>query len=154
MSYHTIIVVGRLGRDPELRYTPTGQAVTNLSLATDSSYTDRNGQRVTKTTWFRVTVWGKQAETVNQYLSKGRQVLVEGRMNPDENGGPRIWTRQDGTPAASYEITASTVRFLGGRGDGGQASSSNGGGNSNPAVTTTNTDFDFGDLSDDDFLDF
>lgn len=154
MSYHTIIIVGRLGRDPELRYTPTGQAVTNLSLATDSSYTDRNGQRMTKTTWFRVTVWGKQAETVNQYLSKGRQVLVEGRMNPDENGGPRIWTRQDGTPAASYEITASTVRFLGGRGDGGQASSNNGGGNDNPAVTTTNTDFDFGDLSDDDFLDF
>ena len=153
MSYHTIIVVGRLGRDPELRYTPTGQAVTNLSLATDSSFTDRNGQRVTKTTWFRVTVWGKQAETVNQYLAKGRQVLVEGRMNPDENGGPRIWTRQDGTPAASYEITASTVRFLGGRNDAQGGGSNNDSGN-NPAATTTNTDFDFGDLSDDDFLDF
>ncbi len=151
MSYHTIIVVGRLGRDPELRYTPTGQAVCNLSLATDNSYTDRNGQRVTRTTWFRVTVWGKQAETVNQYLAKGREVLVEGRMNPDENGGPRIWTRQDGTPAASYEITAQTVRFLGGRGD--SQSSGNGGGD-NPAATTSNTDFDFGDLSDDDFLDF
>lgn len=151
MSYHTVIVVGRLGRDPELRYTPTGQAVCNLSLATDNSYTDRNGQRISKTIWFRVTVWGKQAETVNQYLSKGRQILVEGRMNPDENGGPRIWTRQDGTPAASYEITARTVRFLGGRNDT-QAPSD--GGSDNPAVTTTNTDFDFGDLSDDDFLDF
>lgn len=153
MSYHTIIIVGRLGRDPELRYTPTGQAVCNLSLATDSTFTDRNGQRVSKTTWFRVTVWGKQAETVNQYLSKGRQVLVEGRMNPDENGGPRVWTRQDGTPAASYEITAQTIRFLGGRNDAQDQGSSNGG-NSNPAATTTNTDFDFGDLSDDDFLDF
>jgi single-strand DNA-binding protein len=150
MSYHTIIIVGRLGRDPELRYTPTGQAVCNLSLATDNTYTDRNGQRVSKTTWFRVTVWGKQAETVNQYLAKGREVLVEGRMNPDENGGPRIWTRQDGTPASTYEITAQTVRFLGGRGDAPAPS----GDNSNPAVTTTNTDFDFGDLSDDDFLDF
>lgn len=151
MSFHTIIVVGRLGRDPELRYTPTGQAVCNLSLATDNSYTDRNGQRVTKTTWFRVTVWGKQAETVNQYLAKGREVLIEGRMNPDENGGPRVWSRQDGTPTASYEITAQTVRFLGGRGE--SAGPSNGGGD-NPAVTTTNTDFDFGDLNDDDFLDF
>ena len=151
MSYHTIIIVGRLGRDPELRYTPSGQAVCNLSLATDNSFTNREGQRVTRTVWFRVTVWGKQAETVNQYLAKGRQILVEGRMNPDENGGPRIWSRQDGTPAASYEITANTVRFLGGRND---VQGTNGDGGDNPAVTTTNTDFDFGDLSDDDFLDF
>ena len=149
MSYHTIILVGRLGRDPELRFTPTGQAVCNLSVATDHSYTGRDGQRVTQTTWFRVTVWGKQAETVNQYLAKGREVLVEGRMNPDDNVGPRIWTRQDGTPAASYEITAQTVRFLGGRGD----SSGSSGGDSSGA-TVTNTDFDFGDLNDDDFLDF
>jgi single-strand DNA-binding protein len=120
-----------------------------LTLATDNSYTDRNGQRVTRTTWFRVTVWGKQAETVNQYLAKGREVLVEGRMNPDENGGPRIWTRQDGTSAASYEITAQTVRFLGGRGD----SSASGGGDASGA-TVTNTDFEFGDLNDDDFLEF
>ena len=149
MSYHTIILVGRLGRDPELRFTPTGQAVCNLSVATDHSYTGRDGQRVTQTTWFRVTVWGKQAETVNQYLAKGRQVLVEGRLSPDQNGGPRVWTRQDGTPTASYEMTATTVRFLGGRGD----NAPSGGGN-DAAATTTSSDFDFGDVGDDDFIDF
>ncbi|MCD6474777.1 MAG: single-stranded DNA-binding protein [Anaerolineaceae bacterium] len=151
MSYHTIIIVGRLGRDPELRFTPSGQAVCNMSVATDHSYTNRDGQRVSQTTWFRVTVWGKQAETVNQYLAKGRQVLVEGRLSPDENGGPRIWTRQDGTPAASYEITASTVRFLGGRGD---APAPPAGGKNNAAATTTSSDFNFGDVGDDDFIDF
>lgn len=150
MSYHTIILVGRLGRDPELRFTPTGQAVCNLSVATDHSYTGRDGQRVTQTTWFRVTVWGKQAETVNQYLAKGRQVLVEGRLSPDQNGGPRVWTRQDGTPTASYEMTATTVRFLGGRGD----TASGGGGGNDAAATTTSSDFDFGDVGDDDFIDF
>lgn len=151
MSYHTIIVVGRLGRDPELRFTPSGQAVCNMSVATDHSYTNRDGQRISQTTWFRVTVWGKQAETVNQYLAKGRQVLVEGRLSPDENGGPRIWTRQDGTSAASYEITASTVRFLGGRGD---APAAPAGGDGNAAATTTSSDFNFGDVGDDDFIDF
>jgi len=151
MSYHTIIVVGRLGRDPELRFTPSGQAVCNLSVATDHSYTSRDGQRVSQTTWFRVTVWGKQAETVNQFLAKGRQVLVEGRLNSDENGGPRVWTRQDGTPSASYEITANTVRFLGSKSDSQQSS---GGGSNNSAATTTSSDFDFGDVGDDDFIDF
>jgi len=151
MSYHTIIVVGRLGRDPELRFTPSGQAVCNMSVATDHSYTNRDGQRVSQTTWFRVTVWGKQAETVNQYLAKGRQVLVEGRLSADENGGPRIWTRQDGTSAASYEITASTVRFLGGRGD---APAPAAGGNNDAAATTTSSDFNFGNVGDDDFIDF
>ena len=149
MSYHTIIIVGRLGRDPELRYTSTGQAVCTLNVATDNSFTNRDGTRVDRTVWFRVTVWGKQAETVNQYLQKGRQVLVEGRMNGDESGNPRVWSRQDGTPAASFEVTANVVRFLGGRGDTASTSSDN-----NAAVTTSNTDFDFGDLSDDDFLDF
>jgi single-strand DNA-binding protein len=149
MSYHTIIIVGRLGRDPELRYTSTGQAVCTLNVATDNSFTNRDGTRVDRTVWFRVTVWGKQAETVNQYLQKGRQVLVEGRMNGDESGNPRVWTRQDGTPAASFEVTASVVRFLGGRGDTASTPSDD-----NSAVTTSNTDFDFGDLSDDDFLDF
>lgn len=116
--YHRIILVGNLGRDPEMRYTPSGQAVTNLNIATNRRYTNSNGDQVEETVWFRVSVWGRQAETVNQYLSKGRQVLVEGRLVPDENGNPRIWNRQDGTPAASFEVSAFTVRFLGGRGDG------------------------------------
>jgi single-strand DNA-binding protein len=111
--YHTIIIVGNLGRDPEMRYTPSGQAVTNFSVATSRQYTGSNGEPVKETVWFRVSSWGKQAETVNQYLKKGSKVLVEGRLVPDSGtGGPRIWTRQDGTPAASFEVSASTVRFL------------------------------------------
>jgi single-strand DNA-binding protein len=117
MSFHTIVAVGHLGRDPELRYTASGQAVTNFSMATSRKYTGGDGQQVDETVWFRVSVWGKQAEAVNQYLKKGRMVLVEGRLRGDENGSPRVWTRQDGTPAASFEINAQTVRFLSGRGD-------------------------------------
>ncbi len=114
--FHEIIIVGNLGRDPELRYTPTGQAVTTMSVATNRQYTNSNGEQVKETIWFRVTVWGKQAETVNQYLRRGSKVLVTGRLNPDPaTGGPRIWTRQDGTPGASFEVTAQTVRFLSSR---------------------------------------
>jgi single-strand DNA-binding protein len=111
--YHTIIIVGNLGRDPEMRYTPGGQAVTNFSVATSRQYTNSDGQQVKETIWFRITTWGKNAETCNQYLRKGNKVLVEGRLVADMGtGGPRIWTRQDGTSAASFEVTASTVRFL------------------------------------------
>ena len=116
--YHTIILVGNLGKDPEMRYTPNGQAVTNLSVATNRQYTGADGNQVKETIWFRVSVWGKQAETVNQYLKKGSKVLVEGRLVPDAStGGPRIWNRQDGTPSASFEISANTVRFLSSRGE-------------------------------------
>ncbi len=111
--YHTLIIVGNLGNDPEMRYTPTGQAVTKMSVATNRQYTASDGNTVKETVWFRVTVWGKLAETCSQYLKKGNKVLIEGRLTPDpSSGGPRIWTRQDGTPAASYEVTANTVRFL------------------------------------------
>lgn len=116
--FHKVILVGNLGRDPEMRYTPSGQAVTNLSVATNRKYTDSSGETREETVWFRVSVWGRQAEATNQYLSKGRQVLVEGRLVPDENGNPRTWTRQDGSTAASFEVNAQTVRFLGGRGEG------------------------------------
>lgn len=117
--YQKVVIVGRLGRDPEMRYMPDGTALTSFSVATDYNYTDRNGQPVEQTTWFRVSVWGRQAEPANQYLSKGRMVLVEGRLTSDENGSPRIWTAQDGTPRASYELRAENVRFLGGRDSGG-----------------------------------
>ena len=114
--YQKIIIVGYLGSDPEMRYTPSGQAVTNFSVATSNKFTASDGQLVDETTWFRVSVWGRQAETTNQYLRKGSRVLVEGRMTPDRStGGPRIWTRQDGTPAASFEVSAFTVRFLSSR---------------------------------------
>jgi len=116
--YHTIIIVGNLGRDPEMRYTPGGQAVTNFSVATNRQYTASDGQQVKETIWFRVSTWGKTAENCNQFLKKGSKVLVEGRLVPDaSSGGPRIWTRQDGTPAASFEVSANTVRFLSARGE-------------------------------------
>jgi single-strand DNA-binding protein len=99
-----------------MRYTPTGQPVTNFSLATSYRFTGSDGQQVDETTWFRVSVWGRQAETANQYLKKGSRVLVEGRLVPDRaTGNPRIWTRPDGTPAASFEITASGFRFMSSR---------------------------------------
>ncbi len=121
--YHTIIIVGNVGRDPEMRYTPTGQAVTSFSVATNRQYTASNGEQVKETIWFRVTTWGKMAEICNQYLKKGTKVLVEGRLAPDRNtGGPRIWTRQDGTVGASYEVTANTVRFLSPRQEEGESS--------------------------------
>ena len=114
--YQKITIVGNLGRDPEMRYTPSGQAVTNLNVATNYSYTNNNGERVKETTWFRISVWGKQAESSNQYLRSGSKVLVEGRMNQDkETGGPRVWTRQDGSSGSSYEITAQRVVFLSSR---------------------------------------
>ena len=119
--FHKLILVGNLGRDPEMRYTPGGQAVTTLSVASNRTYTDSSGNQVKQTIWFRVEVWGKQAESCHQYLRKGRPVLVEGRLNPDDNGNPRIWTAQDGTPRASFEVTAETVRFLGGGRDEGGA---------------------------------
>jgi single-strand DNA-binding protein len=116
--YHTIIIAGNLGRDPEMRYTPGGQAVTNFSVATNRQYTASDGQQVKETIWFRISTWGKTAEICNQYLKKGSKVLVEGRLVPDaSSGGPRIWTRQDGTPAASFEVSANTVRFLSARGE-------------------------------------
>ncbi len=116
--YHTLIVVGNLGKDPEMRYTPSGQAVTSFSVASNRKYTSSNGEQVNETIWFRISAWGKQAEICNQYLKKGSKVLVEGRLTPDKSsGGPRIWQKQDGTSAASYEVTAQTVRFLSSRGD-------------------------------------
>jgi len=111
--YQRITIVGNLGRDPEMRYTPSGQAVTNLSVATNRQYTTSDGERVKETAWFRVSVWGRQAETTNQYLQRGSRVLIEGRLTPDPStGGPRIWTRQDGSPGASFEINANRVVFL------------------------------------------
>ena len=115
--FQKVIIVGNLGSDPEMRYMPDGTAVTNFSVATSQKWTDRSsGEPREETTWFRVSVWRQQAETANQYLSKGRQVLVEGRLKPDpQTGGPRMWTAQDGTVRASFELTANTVRFIGGR---------------------------------------
>jgi single-strand DNA-binding protein len=116
MSFHTIIITGHLGREPEMRFTPSGQAVANFNLAANRQYTDSSGLMVKETTWFRVSAWGKTAENCNQYLHKGSLVLVEGRLVCDpETGGPQLYTRQDGSPATSFEVSANTVRFLLGR---------------------------------------
>ena len=116
MYQHTVIV-GRLGRDPEMRYTPNGTAVTNFSVAVSRKYTGKDGQPVEKTTWFRVTAWGKLAEITNEHLAKGRMVLVTGEVSAS------AYTNQAGEPAASLELTARDVKFLGGKsnGNGGQA---------------------------------
>jgi single-strand DNA-binding protein len=122
--YQKLIIAGNLGGDPEMRYTPSGQAVTNFSVATNRKWSNPDGSQAEEVTWFRVTAWGKLGETCNQYLSKGRAVLIEGRLNPDKGtGGPRVWTGQDGQPRASFEVTAETVKFLGGPRDGGHAES-------------------------------
>jgi single-strand DNA-binding protein len=111
--FHTIIIVGNLGKDPEMRYTPSGKPVTSFSVATSHQYTNNNGETVKETAWFRVTTWGARAEVCNQYLHKGSKVLVEGRLTCDlATGGPRIWTGQDGLPRATFEVNASNVTFL------------------------------------------
>ena len=116
--FHTLIIVGNVGRDPQMGYTPSGQEVTSFSVASNSRYTSSNGEQVNETIWFRISAWGKQAEICNQFLKKGSRVLIEGRLTPDKaSGGPRIWQKQDGSSAASYEVTAQTVRFLTTRGE-------------------------------------
>jgi len=116
--YHKVIIVGNLGRDPEMRYTPDGTPVTNFSVATNRRWTNQDGSQGEETVWFRVTAWRRMAEVCNQYLSKGRQVLVEGRLQPDSaTGGPRVYQRNDGSYGAQFEIVANTVKFLGSRGE-------------------------------------
>ena len=130
--YQKLIIAGNLGRDPEMRYLPSGQAVTNINVATNRVYTDSNGQKVTETIWFRVSVWGTQGENANTYLKKGSKVLIEGRLNADpETGGPRVFIRQDQSAGASFEMTANRVIFLSSRSDD-QAYQSDSGGFSEP----------------------
>jgi single-strand DNA-binding protein len=115
--FHTIIVAGNVGKDPESRYTPAGKMVTSFSLATNRGWTKEDGTQVKETAWFRVTVWGKQAETVSTYVHKGSKVLVEGRLNVDPaTGGPKVFSRDNGTSGASFDVTAETVRFLDSKG--------------------------------------
>lgn len=111
--YQQVTLVGNLGNDPEMRYTPSGLPVASFNLAVSKTWTNQEGQRQDKTLWIRVTAWRKLAELVSQYLSKGRQVLVIGEVE-DVRG----YIDRDGHPRASLEVTAQTVRFLGQRGDG------------------------------------
>jgi single-strand DNA-binding protein len=115
--YHTIILIGNLGKEPELRYTSNGKSVTTLNVASNRNYKGADGETVKETIWFRVSVWDKQAETVNQYLHKGSKVLIEGRLQPDDNGNPRVWQDKEGKAQASFGVSASTVRFLDSKGE-------------------------------------
>lgn len=108
MSVNKVILLGRLGQDPELKYTPGGAPVCNFSMATTESWTDKQGQKQEKTEWHRIVVWGKLAELCNQYLSKGRQAFVEGRLQT------RSWDDKDGSKRYTTEIMANTVQFIGG----------------------------------------
>lgn len=111
-----IILTGNLGRDPEMRYTPSGQAVTSFSVAVTESYTNKSGENVKKTAWFRCAAWGKQAEICNQYLKKGSKVLVEGQMDYDvTTGAPKLWTKQDGSTGTAFEVRVMSIEFLSSR---------------------------------------
>ena len=121
MSVNKVILVGRLGRDPETRYTGGGQAVANFSVATDETYKDKAGDRQKRTEWHKIVVWGKQAEIAQQYLKKGSLVFIEGRIQSRE------WQDKEGQKRTSFEVVASNFRMLGGRGDGGGSGSGGGG---------------------------
>lgn len=107
MSFNKIIIVGNLGRDPELRYTPQGTAVCSFSVATNEKRRDKTGDMQDVTTWFRVTLWGKQAENASKYLTKGNPVYIEGRLRIEE------WTDRDGQQRQSLEVNATDMQFLG-----------------------------------------
>ncbi len=113
-----VIVVGNLGKDPELRHTPQGQAVANFSVATSESWNDKSGQKQERTEWHRIVVWGKLGELCAKYLSKGRQVYVEGKLQT------RSWDDKDGQKRYTTEIVASTVQFLGNNAGAGASRSS------------------------------
>lgn len=110
--YHKVIIAGYLGQDPQMRYTASGSPVTNFSVATSRAWTNQAGEKQEETVWWRISAWGKMAEVCNEYLKKGRPVLIEGTMRPGENGSPRTWSGSDGVVRASYEVTAQTVKFL------------------------------------------
>ena len=120
MSFNKIILVGNLGRDPELRYTPQGTPVCSFTVATNEKRKDRAGEAQDITTWFRVTLWGRQAETASQYLVKGRSIYIEGRLRLEE------YTDKDGNKRQSLEVNASDIHFIGNRGDEPHAGASKG----------------------------
>jgi single-strand DNA-binding protein len=140
MSFNKIILVGNLGRDPELRYTPNGTPVCSFSLATNERRRDRNGEMQDATTWFRVTLWGRQAETASQYLAKGRPVYIEGRLRVEE------WNDRDGKNRYTLEVHATDMQFIGGRSDENAASVERPGG----APNAPGDEREEADISDDD----
>lgn len=114
MSVNKVILLGRLGQDPEMKFTPSGQGVCNFSIATSKKWTDKAGQKQERTEWHRIVVWGKLAELCNQYLSKGRQAFVEGELQT------RSWEDDQGGKRYATEINAMSVQFIGGQQEAGQ----------------------------------
>ena len=135
-SVNKVILVGNLGRDAELRYTPGGAAVATLNMATTEVWNDKQGQRQEKTEWHRIILWGKQAESLQEYLTKGKQIYVEGRLQT------RQWDDKDGNKRYTTEVKADRITLLGGGGGGGRgggmmergASASHGGGMDEPPI--------------------
>ena len=121
-SLNKVFLIGNLGKDPEVRYTPSGQAVANFNIATTDVWNDKSGERQERTEWHRIVVWGKQGETAGEYLRKGRQVHIEGRLQTRE------WTDKDNQKRYTTEIIADRVTFLGSRDGGGGGSGGGGGG--------------------------
>ena len=119
-----VLLIGNLGKDPEVRYTPGGQAVANFNIATNEAWTDKSGQKQERTEWHRIVVWGKVAELCGEYLSKGRQVYIEGKLQTRE------WNNKEGVKQYTTEIVANQVLFLSGgeRGPGRGAAKGGGGG--------------------------
>jgi single-strand DNA-binding protein len=140
MSLNKVMLIGNLGKDPELRFTPSGRAVARFSLATSEQWTDQQGQRQDRTEWHNIVVWGKQAETCGQYLSKGRQVFIEGSIRS------RQYDDKEGQKRYITEVIAQRVQFLGGgRGDGagagaGRGSAGGGGGEDAPPASMPEDD--------------
>ena len=119
MSVNKVILVGRLGRDPETRYMPNGDAITNFSLATDEQWRDRNGERQTRTEWHNVSLYGKLGEIASQYLRKGSQVFIEGKIQS------RKYTDKDGIERMAYNIIGNEMKMLGNRNDGSDSGNNN-----------------------------
>ena len=113
MSFNKIIVVGNLGRDPELRYTPQGVAVCSFSMATNERRRDKSGEMQDITTWFKITLWREKAETAAKYLTKGSTVYIEGRLRIEE------WTDRDNNNRYTLDVQATDMQFIGSRGEGG-----------------------------------
>ena len=111
-SLNKVFLIGRLTRDPELRYTPNGTAVADLRLAVNDNYSDRDGKRVDRTLFVDVVAWQRQAETASEYLSKGSSMFVEGRLQMDE------WENKEGEKRSKIRVVARNIQFLGSRGDG------------------------------------
>ncbi|QDU63760.1 Single-stranded DNA-binding protein [Planctomycetes bacterium Pan216] len=120
-NLNKVLLIGRLTRDPELRYTPSGTAVSDLGLAVNNYRKGQDGQRQEETVFVDVTAWGRTAELANQYLAKGRQVFVEGRLKFDQ------WTSQEGQKRSKLNVVAENLQFLDSRGEGGPPGGGGGG---------------------------